>query len=98
MPSDELVIAKLNEVSDLLTALSSGRIRDIINPARRFEQVAGCTANCDCKGGYCGCNSSVTASERFGQLSYPEFLQLRESRIAELRAELALLEQPKQRE
>jgi hypothetical protein len=90
--ADEVLIAKLNEVVDVLAALSSGRIRELVNPATRFDQVAGCTANCDCKGGYCGCNASVTASERFGAISYPEFLELREARVRELQAELKRLE------
>lgn len=99
MPSDDSMIAKLNEVSEMLSALTSGRLRELINPgARRFDQVAGCTANCDCKGGYCGCNASVTASERFGQISYPEFMQLREARMKELQEELTRLESPRSRE
>lgn len=98
MPSDDVMIAKLNEVTELLSVLSSGRLRELINPARRFDQVAGCTGNCDCKGGYCGCNASVTASERFGQLSYPEFIQLREARMSELKSELARLEAPRSQE
>ena len=95
---DEVTMAKLNEVTDLLAALSSGRLRELINPTRRFDQVAGCTGNCDCKGGYCGCNSSVTASERFGQLSYPEFLEMREARMTELKNELGRLESPRSKD
>ena len=95
--ANEDVMAKLNEVTELLSALSSGRLREMIRPGGRFDQVAGCTGNCDCKGGYCGCNASVTASERFGQLSYPEFEQIREARLRELQAELASLEAPKSR-
>jgi hypothetical protein len=92
---NETLMAKLNEVSDLLAAISAGRLREIIGAGRRFDQVAGCTANCDCKGGYCGCNASVTASERFGTISFPEFLQMREARMRELQAELAQLEKPR---
>jgi hypothetical protein len=95
MATEDNMIAKLNEVTDLLSALSSGRLRALVNPVTRFDQVAGCTGNCDCKGGYCGCNASVTALERFGNISYPEFLELREARMKELKAELARLEQPK---
>jgi len=95
---DDKVMAKLNEVTDMLAAISSGQIREMINPGSRFEQVAGCTAACDCKGGYCGCNAGVTASERFGNISYPEFLELREARMKQLRLELAGLETPKTRE
>ncbi len=62
MANEEIVIAKLNEVTDLLSALSGGRLREIVRPSSRFEQAAGCTGNCDCRGGYCGCNASVTAS------------------------------------
>lgn len=90
--NDDGMMARLNEVTDLLKVVASGSLRDMINPGR---QAAGCTANCDCKGGYCGCNASVTASERFGTISYPEFLQMREARMEELKAELARLERPK---
>ena len=95
--NDDVTVARLNDVSELIRVLASGGgLRELLNPGRRFDQVAGCTGNCDCKGGYCGCNASVTASERFGTISYPEFLQMREARMQELKAELARLERPKQ--
>ena len=91
--SNEAVIAKLNEVTDLLGILSSANLKQFINPSiNSLINAKGCDSNCDCRGGYCGCNSSVTANERFSIISYPEYQQLRDSRLEELKKEINKLE------
>lgn len=90
-------VVSLNEVVELLGALSSSQLKGVLT--RGFEDpqtlAAGCTGLCDCHGRYCACygNVSSVAQER---MSFPEFMQLREGRIQELREELAALEVPKE--
>jgi len=94
----DLDIVKLNDVIELLSTLDTSRLREMLSAGRLNPGLIakGCDANCDCKGGYCGCNASVTAAERFGAVSFPEYLQMREARMQELRQELARLETPEQ--
>ena len=92
--SEEKILAQLNEVSSMLRQITSGQLKDILGGGGALQAV-GCTGNCDCRGGYCGCNASVTAYERFGNVSFPEFLEMREARMRELKAELNSLEAPK---
>jgi hypothetical protein len=92
---EDRLMVKLNEITDMLSAITTGRIREIINPVAAGTSPFPCNANCDCKGGYCACNARVSKSERFGNISFAEFLELREARMNELRLELASLEAPK---
>jgi hypothetical protein len=93
--SDDKIMAQLNDISQMLERITSGQLKEFLKPDLAGNRLEGCTGNCDCKGGYCGCNSSVTAFERFGAMSYPEFLQIREARIRELQQELRALDAPK---
>jgi hypothetical protein len=88
-------IVKLNEVSDLIGALRSGTLRAVLAKLRPGVLVAGCDSECGCRGGMCGCNGVVSARERFTDISFPEFLEMRDQRIKELKRELASLDVPK---
>jgi hypothetical protein len=94
--ADDAVMSKLNEVLDVLKAFSSGQISEMVKTSRlpRVTET-GCSSDCGCRGGYCGCNAGVTANQRFENISYPEFLDQRAARIQELQMELAKLEPPK---
>jgi len=90
---NEAFIAKLNDVADILGQLDTGKLREIINLGRsKFNPVAGCDSECGCRGGMCGCNGVVSSNTRFDVISLPEFMELRNARLNELKKEMARLE------
>ena len=92
--ADETTITKLNQIVDLLGALTAGRLKDsVILPG---SKAAGCDYLCDCNHSYCACRGSIT-SRVLEQISYPEFIRIREERMKELREQLEQLEAPDKR-
>ncbi|MDQ3668010.1 MAG: hypothetical protein M3410_15840 [Acidobacteriota bacterium] len=92
MAESDVVLAKLNQVVDLLGAIQAGRLRDVVTPGLEVA-AGGCDYRCDCNHSYCGCRGSVS-KRVLEQVSFPEFLQIREERIKDLREQLAGLEMP----
>lgn len=84
-------IAKLNEAVDVLSALTSNQIAELL---QRINLAKDCDYDCGCNESMCGCRGSVCPNVG-SRLSYPEFLAFRETRMAELRRELESLEAPK---
>ena len=88
----DVLLAKLNQVSDLLGAIQAGRLRDVVIPGADVA-TGGCDYRCDCNHSYCGCRGSIS-KRVLEQVSFPEFLQIREERIKDLREQLAGLDMP----
>ena len=83
------LLAKLNEVADLVSALRGGNLGAVL----KGSPVAGCDYHCGCNDSYCRCNGSVK-SQGMDAVSFPEFLKIREERLAELRREMQALDIP----
>jgi hypothetical protein len=88
-PEASRIVTSINNITALVASLRSGTLHDLLRPG---GDVADCTNNCECKTRYCGCDS-VVASREWEELTYPEFLQMRERRIDELRGRLRALEE-----
>lgn len=91
IPSE--LIAKLNDVSMLLDALKSGDFAKIVAGKGGVSPLAGCDYLCDCNHSYCGCRGSVSKQD-FDMVSFPEFMKLREVRLAELKQQIESLDVP----
>jgi hypothetical protein len=85
-------IATLNEALDILGALKSGSLGKLLsgNVARPAED---CDYRCGCNQSMCGCRGSVSARE-METVSFPEFMAIREARLAELKREVEALNVP----
>lgn len=83
------VLVSLNDVVDLLTGSSPGRLSKLLG-----EGIG--PRECGCYGGYCGCDRAVNITLR--AKTYAEFASKREEEIACLKERLSELErsQPKQ--
>jgi hypothetical protein len=85
------LVAKLNEAADVLSALRSGRLATVLG--RGGNPLAGCDYHCGCNDSFCRCNGSVKSSA-MDTVSFPEFMAMREARLAELRREIESLQIP----
>ena len=83
-------VVSLNDVSRLLTALTSGDLRDQLGLASAAR--ADCDIRCGCNTRDCECNGSKT-SALIDEVSFPEFEKMRAQRVDELKAQLGRLEQ-----
>jgi hypothetical protein len=83
------IATSINDITALVASLRSGALHDLLRPG---GDVADCTNHCECKGLMCGCNNIVSGRE-WEELTYPEFLQMRQRRIDELRGRLRALEE-----
>lgn len=98
--SHEKKVVPLNEVIDLIEALTSGRLKSLLGRSSESECTEKCgvdcachISDCDCHVRHCKCHGVVTGTT--GEfLSVEEFLQLREARISDLRRQLQSLELP----
>ena len=81
-------VVSLNEVTNLLSALRSDELRQILG---RGGLAADCDIRCGCNTRDCGCHGSVSSSI-IDEVSFPEFQRMREERVAELKAQLSRLE------
>ena len=86
--ADDVTLTKLNQIVDLLM---SGGLRNILRNPLDVVAAGGCDYRCDCNHSYCVCRGSVSKSVA-EQVSYPEFMRMREERIKELRQQLSELE------
>ena len=86
------LVASINDINELVTALRSGALREIVSRVSGGT-LKDCSGYCECVNRMCGCNNSVSR-EAFTPYSYPEFLELREARMRELKAQLDALETP----
>jgi hypothetical protein len=87
------VAAGLNEVADVLSAMTVEKLRSMLVGVRPLEPLATCDYHCECNHTYCTCRGSV--SKALGdRISYPEFLAIRERRMRELKEQLTSLETP----
>jgi hypothetical protein len=91
-PADRVQPVALNEITNLLGALRTPLLREVLVQLRPGNPVAGCDSECICRGGMCGCNAIVSSYEKFDLVSLPEYQRLREERIKELREALSRLE------
>lgn len=82
--------AALNEVVDLLSALKSSSLGKLIGRSA----AGGCDYDCSCNQSMCGCRGSVKAVF-MDTVSFPEFMAMREERLAELKRAMQALEVPK---
>ena len=90
----KVLVARLNQIVDVLGSLRSDRISQLLNPSARLNN--NCDYDCGCNQSMCGCRGSVCGAK--GSISWVEFEELREAKIAELRQELQRLEPPKSRQ
>ena len=88
----KVLVARLNEIVDVLGSLRSDRISDLLKPKGDRNK---CDYDCGCNQSMCDCRGSVCANK--GSISFVEFEELRDSKIAELRQEIERLEPPKSR-
>jgi hypothetical protein len=85
-------VATLNEAIDVINALKSGGLGALLGglgPSR----VSSCDYDCGCNQSMCGCRGSVKSSV-MDTISFPEFLAIREARLAELKAAIEALSLP----
>lgn len=92
MEGKEPVAARLNDVADVLAALTVDRLRGVLGGGLEAP-LAGCDYNCDCNHSYCTCRGSVSKG-MIDRVSFPEFLALREQRVKDLREQLEALDPP----
>jgi hypothetical protein len=85
------LVARLNEAADVLSALRSGQLGALLG--RRSGVNAGCDYHCTCNDSFCRCNGAVKSSG-MDTVTFPEFLAMREARLAELRREIEALRIP----
>ena len=83
--AEEMV--SINSVVDLVKELARGSLKTVTNPGSTVED---CNGRCGCVGGDCGCFNQV--SGRWDRVSWVEFQALREQKLADLRRQLAAME------
>jgi hypothetical protein len=89
------MMATLNETIDILNALKSGGLGRLIGGARGAAATDGCQYDCGCNQSMCGCRGSIKSSV-MDTVSFPEFMKIREERLAELKREMQQLDVPEQ--
>ena len=82
-------MVSLNEVTSLITALKSSELRAVLGAA---GLAADCDVRCGCNSRDCGCHGSVSSSF-IDEVSDPEFQKMRQQRIADLKTQIARLEE-----
>jgi len=87
--SESRITASINDVATLLASLRSGALTGLLGAS---GTVADCENLCGCKTRWCDCDNKVSDRE-WEDLTYPEFLQMRQRRIDDLRLRLRALEE-----
>ena len=86
------LLVQLNDVKDLVSALRSGGLADLLKGIG--SGLEKCDYDCGCNQSMCGCRGSISKAG-LDEISYPEFLAMRERRLADLREQIEQLSAPK---
>lgn len=90
---DETILARLNEVADLLGAAKAGTLRDLLGQSRG-TRGGSCSVDCDCNLSFCSCRGEVNSFARIDQISHAEFIARRQELLRELKAQMERLAIP----
>lgn len=89
-------VVALNDVIDLLGSMSSGKLTQLLSQSKVSLpgiNLADCDTRCGCNSRDCACHGSVSRIEDiFDRVSFPELVELRERKLADLKAQLEKLE------
>jgi hypothetical protein len=92
--SEQRTMTSLNDLAALVSSLKSGPLRELVSTLGGGAAAADCSYHCVCVNSMCGCNSSVSKTS-IEDISFPDFLKMREVRMRDLKSRLEALEDHK---